>query len=443
MTSTSIYRGKLAPTTAGVLIAVIACAFDQTAVTAVMPAITDALGGTSAYSLSFVLPLATGVVGMVSAGLLTDRFGARTSMMAGCYTFLVGLVLAMVSPTMAIFVLSRAIQGLGAGAVIVAIYSVIGLAYPARLRPKVFAAFAGAYVLPSLVGPALAGAIAELTSWHGVFGLVIVTLVVAMLLLSRVLRTLPRGGDSAPRSKRQAVVAAVLVALCVAAMNFSSQLSSLLFAVALLLAGLVGTLLAVRPLVPGRNRLMVTRALIDMFFAAEIYLPLLLSQNYHLGPTLTGMGLTVAGVTWFGASWAQSRFGGAFALQSVMLSSFAVMGAGTALMTVSAALETHWGVSVAGWGIAAAGMGFVYPRLSSETLERAGASNTGFHGSALQVMGTVGMTSMISIAGLLQTSGARFFPDYKFTALFLAITAVTVPLVALWSPKSPWGPGRG
>ena len=202
VTPQSIYSPPLLPTTLGILIAVIATAFDQTAVTAVMPTITADLGGTSAYSLTFVLPFATSVFGMVGAGIITDRFSARTSMLTGCLTLLVGLGLAVIAPTMTVFIVSRAIQGLGGGALIVAIYSVIGLAYPARLRPRVFAAFAGAYVLPSLVGPAVAGVITQAVSWHGVFVAVAATLLIALVLLARVLRTLPTAEPSTATSRR-------------------------------------------------------------------------------------------------------------------------------------------------------------------------------------------------------------------------------------------------
>ncbi|PRQ12579.1 MFS transporter [Corynebacterium sp. 13CS0277] len=435
MSATSIYRAPLWPTTAGILVAVIATAFDQTAVTAVMPTITSALGGTSAYSLTFVLPFAASVFGMVGAGVVTDRYGARLSMLAGCLVLLAGLGLAIIAPTMAVFVASRVIQGLGGGALIVAIYSVIGVAYPAALRPKVFAAFAGAWVVPSLIGPGVAGLIAQATSWHGVFVLVAATLLLALVLLARVLRTLPRpkraASGAAGRSTRGALLAATLVSLSVAVMNFSSQVD-LRWAAPLFLGGAAATVWASRPLVPRGNALMWTRAFADMFFAAEIYLPLLLSQSYRLGPTLTGLGLTVSGVTWFAGSTAQARIGARVPLRTVVLASYGMMTAGMALLMVAAAMEVHWAVAVAGWGISAAGMGFLYPRLSSDALERAGADATGFHGSALQVMGIIGTTTMVSLAAIIQTSGARFFPDYKFTVLFAVIAASALPMFAYW-----------
>ena len=70
---------------------------------------------------------------------------------------------------MAVFVLARALQGLGAGAVIVALYVVVGRAYDEQVRPRVFALMSSAWVLPSIVGPALAGFVADHFSWRWVF----------------------------------------------------------------------------------------------------------------------------------------------------------------------------------------------------------------------------------------------------------------------------------
>ncbi len=67
------------------------------------------------------------------------------------------------------FILGRAVQGLGGGLVIVALYVVVGRAYPERLRPAIMAAFAASWVVPSVVGPLAAGAVTEHLGWRWVF----------------------------------------------------------------------------------------------------------------------------------------------------------------------------------------------------------------------------------------------------------------------------------
>ena len=63
----------------------------------------------------------------------------------------------------------RAVQGLGGGLVIVALYVVVGRAYPERLRPAIMAAFAACWVVPSVVGPLAAGTVTEHLGWRWVF----------------------------------------------------------------------------------------------------------------------------------------------------------------------------------------------------------------------------------------------------------------------------------
>ncbi len=143
----SIFKGAYLPTTFGLLSAILTCAFEQTAVTAVMPQITAELGGTSAYSLTFVIPLAFGIVGMVAAGLVTDTRGVRTSMLLGAFIFGIGLVMAVVIPSRGWFVVARAIHGVGIGAVLVVGYAVIVAHATGNAAQSVINIWAGLFVL--------------------------------------------------------------------------------------------------------------------------------------------------------------------------------------------------------------------------------------------------------------------------------------------------------
>ncbi|MCZ9338884.1 MFS transporter, partial [Streptomyces sp. TRM76130] len=73
--------------------------------------------------------------------------------------FAAGLLVSGTAQTMWLFILGRAVQGLGGGLVIVALYVVVGRAYPERLRPAIMAAFAAGWVVPSVVGPLASGTV--------------------------------------------------------------------------------------------------------------------------------------------------------------------------------------------------------------------------------------------------------------------------------------------
>jgi MFS family permease len=165
--------GVLAPEyralTIGMVALITLVAFESLAVTTAMPTVAQALDGLSWYALAFGGPLASGVVAMVVSGSWCDSRGPARPLWHGTAWFLSGLVVAGLAPTMGVLVAGRVIQGFGAGLLTVALYVVVGQLYPARLRPRIFAAFASGWVVPSLVGPAIAGLIVQHTSWRVVF----------------------------------------------------------------------------------------------------------------------------------------------------------------------------------------------------------------------------------------------------------------------------------
>ena len=83
--------------------------------------------------------------------------------------FATGLLLAGLAPGMELFVAARFLQGLGAGAMTVSLYVVVARIYAPVDHPAIFGAFAAAWVIPSMVGPSLAGVVAETVGWRWVF----------------------------------------------------------------------------------------------------------------------------------------------------------------------------------------------------------------------------------------------------------------------------------
>src|SRR6478735_7618851 len=96
-------------------------AFENLAVTTIMPAISRELDGASLYAFAFAGPLAVSVVGMVLAGSWSDRGNPRNALYGSVGLFVVGLLVAGLAPVMPLFVGGRLIHGLGGGALTVAL----------------------------------------------------------------------------------------------------------------------------------------------------------------------------------------------------------------------------------------------------------------------------------------------------------------------------------
>ena len=144
-------------------------AFEAVAVATAMPVVARDLGGLHLYALAFAAPLAASIVGVVAGGSSSDARGPRRPLLLGLALFVAGLLLSGLAPSMEVFTAGRAVQGLGSGMLVVALYVVVARAFPAELQPRLFAAMAAAWVLPAMVGPAVSGLVAEHLGWRWVF----------------------------------------------------------------------------------------------------------------------------------------------------------------------------------------------------------------------------------------------------------------------------------
>src|SRR5690606_18641494 len=148
----------------GMFSLVFLAAFENMAVTTIMPLVARDLDGVPLFALAFAVPLAAGVIGMVLAGNWTDRAGPLPSLLTSAVLFVVGLLIAGTAPNMIVFIVGRFVHGIAGAAVIVPLYVIVARVYPEALRARVFAGFAAAWVIPSIVGPAIAGVVAEALS---------------------------------------------------------------------------------------------------------------------------------------------------------------------------------------------------------------------------------------------------------------------------------------
>src|SRR5882757_6498235 len=207
--------------TIGILLVVTLVAFEAMAVATAMPTAVASLHGLAYYGWPFTGFLVANVVGIVAGGEVADRDGPRRSLLAGLAVFTAGLVVAGLAPGIAAFIVGRSVQGFGAGLVVVAIYVVIAEVYDEGLRPRIFAALSAAWVLPSLVGPVISGALTQHLTWRLVFLLIPPFIVVGTLLILPSVRALPSHPPSGARLTRWRL--ALLAALGVAFMQYAGQ----------------------------------------------------------------------------------------------------------------------------------------------------------------------------------------------------------------------------
>lgn len=441
-------------------------AFEALAVATAMPTIAHALDGISLYALAFGGPAAAGVVTMVVAGMWSDARGPAAPVRHGVTWFVVGLVIAGTAQHMVQLVIGRVVQGLGSGLLIVALYVVVGRVYPEELHRKVFAAFAAAWVVPSLVGPAIAGLIVQYVGWRWVFLAVPLLALPAVLLIRPALRQVDRRPGSAERDDTErddterdsterttvepvrpispdalrrigwALGAAVGAGL----LHVGGQQSGPL-AVALVVVALGGLGVCVPRLLPagvlraarGLPTVIALRGLAAAaFVGAEVFIPLLLSRERHLAPALAGAALAAGAVSWSLGSWVQGRVRQPASRATLPRVGLLLMAAGIAaaaplMLTQSVPVV----LGIAAWAVAGLGIGLAYPSISVLTLELSAPQEQGRNSSALQLSDSLSGATVLAFTGALLAAAAQPGPG-TYLAGFAVATglAVTGGLIA-------------
>lgn len=155
--------------TIAAILAMFLASIDITIVGTAMPTIIGSLGGLSLFSWVFSIYLLTSTTTVPIYGKLADLFGRKSMFLLGTALFLAGSMLCGLSQTMVQLITFRAIQGLGAGAVLPITLTIIGDIFPLEQRARMQGFFGGVWGISAIIGPALGGLIVDNLSWRWVF----------------------------------------------------------------------------------------------------------------------------------------------------------------------------------------------------------------------------------------------------------------------------------
>jgi EmrB/QacA subfamily drug resistance transporter len=178
-----------------VMIGVFLAALDQTIVGTALPRMLTDLGGNDIFTWAFTAYLLTATISGPIYGKLSDLYGRRPIFLVGIGIFVVGSVLAGFSTSIEWLIASRAIQGLGAGALFPVALAIIGDIFSPSERGKYLGFFGAVFGVAILIGPAIGGLLTDLASWRLVFFVNVPVAVVAVVLVWRYLPQYHLGGD--------------------------------------------------------------------------------------------------------------------------------------------------------------------------------------------------------------------------------------------------------
>lgn len=222
------------------VLAVVAFAFQQTAIVPAVQTVQTSLHASrewSAWLVTVYLVVAT--VATPAMGRLADLHGRRRLLLVGLAVFVVGSVGAACAPDMAVLICCRAVQGVG-GSVYPLCLAIAREQVPEDRVTAAIAVLAGAFGLGTAIGFLAGGLLAEYASWRWIFGAGAVLVGAATVLARRLPRTDERASGSFDRAGT-ALLATAAVGLLTAltlvpAQGWAAPLPLGLLAVALVAA---------------------------------------------------------------------------------------------------------------------------------------------------------------------------------------------------------------
>jgi EmrB/QacA subfamily drug resistance transporter len=289
------------------MLVLLLAALDQTIVATALPTIVSDLGGLSHLSwVTSAFLLAQTVVTPIY-GKVGDLYGRKRILQSAIVLFLAGSALCGQAHSMDELIAFRAVQGLGAGGLVVLIQAVIGDIVPPRERGRYQGLFGAVFGIASVAGPLLGGVIVQSVSWRWIF---YVNLPVGALALFMLSVTLPANVairrpaiDYAGAALLGGALSAIVLVTSLGGTSWAWGSSQVILLGALGIALLVGFLLIERrakePIIPFsllRNRVFAVAGPLSLIvgfamFGSITFLPLYFQTVDAASPTGAGLRL--------------------------------------------------------------------------------------------------------------------------------------------------------
>lgn len=428
-------------------VAVFMTSLDNLVVGVALPSIRESLGGSieslewtvNAYTMAFA-------VAMIAMAALGDRFGRRRVFTIGIAVFTGASALAALAPSIELLVAARAIQGLGAAAIMPLSLTLISAAVPQEKRAAAIGIWGGVSGLGVALGPAVGGAVVEGISWEWIFWL---NVPIGLVMIPLVLRSVKE--SYGPESRLDypglglAAAGLFLVTFGVVrapALGWDSVtvVGSLVGGVALLAGFIAWERVAAAPMLPLRffqsRAFSATNALSVAMFFGIFGAIFLLSQFFQtaqgVGPfeagarTLpwTAMPMFVAPIA---GAYLYPRFGGRVVMTAglsfqaiAMLYLYLVIGVDTAYLTF-----------VPGFILAGTGMALVFSPSASMILDSVRGTEAGQASGAASTLREVGGVLGVAVMATVFAANGSYASPQAYTDGVESALPVAVIVLAL------------
>lgn len=422
-------------------------AADSLVTATIMPSVGADLGGYAYFGWATAGFLLGSVLAGASSGLLALRFGLRRATAAAALLYAVGCALSAAGPDIWSFLIGRLLQGMGGGWVVGFCSVAIGLLFPDRLLPRVYASVTAIWGVASLLGPLIGGIFADLGAWRWVFWMFAIQ---ALGVAWAAWALLPSGEDGEGSSK-VAWPQLGLIALGVSAIGLADIAHNFAGSLALTAVGIV--LLAAMVWLDGRSDVRLLpkgsgslKTIAGSGFAT-MFLLTTASMGFSIyGPailqTLAGFSALSAGYVIAGEAAAWTVMGllvahltGAWPVRMIRLGAV-VATLGVLFSALVFPTGSVWGVIVAGLFLGG-GFGLSWAFMSQRILAALPMEERAIGAAAMTTVrltgSAVGAAAAGAVANLVGFSGGLTEVTAKAAGLWVFASILPIAMLGVWT----------
>lgn len=407
--------------TISVFVATFMTAIEGTIVTTAMPTIVGSLHGIEIMNWVFSIYLLTNAMFTPICGKLADKIGRRSIFIFGTLVFIIGSAMCGFSNTMLTLIISRAIQGIGAGAMMPVALTILADMYSAEKRAKMLGLNSTAWGIASVVGPLTGGVIVDTIGWHWIFFINVPIGLVLIGLVSYYLVEEKQEKDNKKMDIQGSLFLMTMLLTLLLAFQFLSESGFDLKVIGMLGATILSIFLFIRAeknaedpvisleLFSSRIFIVVNlvAALISGFLmAVEVYIPMWMQGVLGYKAGLGGLVLAPLSILWVYGSSLVGRWMVQHSMKTVLLRTLGIaLIGGVSLLVIP--MKMPFIVFLVISGITGIGVGGTIVATTVQAQNSVGMDQLGVATSFNTLSKTIGQTVMVSVFGLILNTITR------------------------------------
>ncbi|WP_103422857.1 MFS transporter [Fructilactobacillus lindneri] len=389
---------------------------ETTIVTTALPSILSSLHGLALQSWVFATYLLTTTLSTPIYGKLSDRIGRKPIFLFGLAVFTLGSMACGLATNIGLLIAARALQGLGAGAIMPITFTLIADIFPLEERSNMMAWNNTAWGISALIGPIIGGFIVDQLSWHWIFFINVPLGMIVFILIyfgyrDPVQQTTTLKMDYFGSSWLALFLISLLVTLQLLSdpkINYSLLIIGLVIIVISFVLFIRTEKNASDPVIPLKlfkswtfsAQILTALLLSGIQFGFQIYFPMWLQSIYKVSATVAGLAITPGPIAWLITSF----FVGAlikhlapkFITIPIVIIQFAFY---LVLVCSSVSLPIVWFYVIA--GVTGAGLGIIITMNTVVAQAIVPKENVGVASSMITLGRTLGQTVMTGIFGFV------------------------------------------